>query len=125
MKAMIRERSVTLLTAFQDRAAQKGKNFSNGVLELIGEINMASNNYAEVITDSTEAQQVVAKFESMAERATVSRFCSLIPKWIGSRSPVGGSRIILLSSTLRQVAPRWTVLPWRRFGKAMLAQYKL
>jgi hypothetical protein len=29
---------------------------------------MASNNYAEVITDSTEAQQVVAKFESMAEQ---------------------------------------------------------
>ncbi len=27
-------RSVTLLTAFQDRAAQKGKNSSNGVLEL-------------------------------------------------------------------------------------------
>ena len=29
---------------------------------------MASNNYAEVITDSTKAQQVVAKFESMAEQ---------------------------------------------------------
>ncbi len=29
---------------------------------------MASNNYAEVITNSTEAQQVVAKFESMAEQ---------------------------------------------------------
>jgi hypothetical protein len=28
---------------------------------------MASNNYAEVITDSTESQQVVAKFESMVE----------------------------------------------------------
>jgi hypothetical protein len=29
---------------------------------------MASNNYAEVIKDSTKAQQVVAKFESMAEQ---------------------------------------------------------
>jgi len=29
---------------------------------------MASNNYAEVITDSTKAQQVVAEFESMAEQ---------------------------------------------------------
>jgi hypothetical protein len=29
---------------------------------------MASNNYAEVMTDSTEAQQVVATFESMAEQ---------------------------------------------------------
>jgi hypothetical protein len=29
---------------------------------------MASNNYAEVITDSTEAQRVLAEFESMAAR---------------------------------------------------------
>ena len=29
---------------------------------------MASNNYAEVITNSTKAQQVVAKFESLAEQ---------------------------------------------------------
>lgn len=29
---------------------------------------MASNNYAEVITDSTEAQQILAEFEGKAAR---------------------------------------------------------
>jgi hypothetical protein len=31
---------------------------------------MASNNYAEVITDSTEAQRVLAEFESMAAQGS-------------------------------------------------------
>lgn len=40
---------------------------------------MASNNYAEVITDSTEAQRVLAELESMATQGASFRVMQFNP----------------------------------------------